>query len=76
MIKAENGKCVIEGFQNVLFVEMATIIYGIREKLGDEEAEEFVKNAFFLSGEGMEVIRGAGSLVKFLREIRKQGGIE
>ena len=76
MIKAENGTCAIEGFQNVLFIEMATIMYGIRKRLGDEEAEEFVKTAFSLSGECMEVIRGAGSFVEFLREIKKQGGIE
>ena len=73
MIKAENGKCAVEGFQNVLFVEMATIIHGIRERLGKEETEEFVKGAFLLSEQGIEAIRVANTIVEFFGEIKKQG---
>ena len=76
MIKAENGTCAVEGFQNVLFMEMATIIYGIRERLGKEETEEFVKNAFFLSEQGIEAIREANTIVELFSELKKQGGIK
>lgn len=76
MIKIENGTCAVEGFQNVLFVEMATIMYGIRERLGEEETEEFVKNAFFLSKQGIETIRQANTIVKLFSELKKQGGIK
>lgn len=76
MIKAEKGTCAVEGYQNALFVEMATIMYAIREKLGDEEAEEFVKNAFSLSKQGMEAIKAANVIVELFGEIKKQGGIK
>lgn len=76
MIKAENGTCAVEGFQNVLFVEMATIIYGIRERLGKEETEKFVKNAFSLSEQGKEAITEAKIIVELFNEIMKQGGIK
>lgn len=76
MIKAENGTCAVEGFQNVLFVEMATIMYRIRERLGEEETEEFVKNAFFLSKQGIETIRQANTIVELFSELKKQGGIK
>lgn len=76
MIKAENGTCAVEGFQNVLFVEMATIMYGIRERLGEEETEEFVKNAFFLSKQGIEATRQANTIVELFSELKKQGGIK
>lgn len=73
MIKAENGKCAVEGFQNVLFVEMATIMYAFRERLGNEEAKEFVKGAFLLSEQGMEATRAENTIVKLFGEIKKQG---
>ena len=76
MIKVENGTCAVEGFQNVLLVEMATIMYGIRERLGEEETEEFVKNAFFLSKQGIETIRQANTIVELFSELKKQGGIK
>lgn len=76
MIKAENGTCAVEGFQNVLFVEMATIMYGIRERLGEEETEEFVKNVFFLSKQGIETIRQTNTIVELFSELKKQGGIK
>lgn len=46
------------------------------ERLGKEETEEFVKNAFFLSEQGLEAIREANTIVDLFGELKKQGGIK
>lgn len=40
------------------------------------KAEEFVKNAFFLSEQGLEAIREANTIVELFGELKKQGGIK
>ena len=68
MIKAEKGNASIVGGQNEVFLELATIMYAIREKLGDEEAEKFVKNAFFLAGHGLAGINLSTQLIDLFED--------
>lgn len=64
MIKAEKGNTSVVGPQNEIFLELATIMLAIREKIGDEEAEGLVRKAFIFSGYGMDNIKLAAVFVK------------
>lgn len=75
MIKSEKGSCSIVGVQNEVFLELATIMLAIREKMGDEKGEEFVRNAFFLAGHGREGLKLSAALVELLKDknVEKKG---
>lgn len=68
MIKAEKGNASIVGGQNEVFLELATIMLAIRKKMGDEKAEEFVRNAFFLAGHGLAGINLSAQLIDLLED--------
>lgn len=78
MIKVEKGNCSIVGVQNEVFVELSVLMFGIREKMGDEEAEKFVQNAFIFSGHGLDKIKLAAAFCEIFNDENpnEQGGIK
>lgn len=67
MIKSEKGNCSIVGAQNEVFLELATIMLAIREKMGDEKGEKFVRNAFFIAG-SRERLNLSAALVELFKD--------
>lgn len=63
MIKAEKGNTSIVGPQNEIFLELATVMFAIRERIEDEKVEDLVHKAFIFSGYSLEKIKLAAAFV-------------